>query len=171
MLTILGRFSPRVSLTDQLRASLSATYLEEPLLWASVIMDLHQLRTNIKTAQSTDSTCINGLTKANDGISNWTIDDDGLLQQNNHLWIPDALDLQLQILQHHHDHIISGHFRKLFMTFSQGMASEQRKTREAVEKMTQAIEKMSVSLGKMTQVMLTQHQAIYIPQAKMLRKC
>ena len=43
-----------VSLTDQLRASLSATYLEEPLLRASGIMDLHQLRTDIKTAQSTD---------------------------------------------------------------------------------------------------------------------
>ena len=75
-------------------------------------MDLHQLRTDIKTAQSTDPTCIDGLTKANDGISNWTIDDDGLLWQNNCLWIPNALDLRLQILQHHHDHIISGHFRQ-----------------------------------------------------------
>ena len=79
--------------TDQLQASLSVTYLEEPLLRASVIMDLHQLHTDIKTAQSTDPTCIDGLTKANDGISNWTIDDDGLLQQNNRLWNPDALDL------------------------------------------------------------------------------
>ena len=73
-------------------------------------MDLHQLRTDIKTAQSTDPTCIDGLTKANDGISNWTIDDDGLLRQNNRLWIPDALDLRLRILQHHRDHIVSGHF-------------------------------------------------------------
>ena len=43
---------------------------------------------------------------------------------------------------------------KLFMTFLQGMASEQRKTREAVERMTPVMEKMSVSSGKMMQVML-----------------
>ena len=50
---------------------------------------------------------------------------------------------------------------KLFMTFPQGMASEQRKTREAVEKMTRATEKMSVSSGKMTQVMLNIKSALF----------
>ena len=102
MPTILGQFSPLINFGPHFwRLTWKNPYFELVSSWTC---------TNIKTAQSTDPTCIDGLTKADDGISKWTIDDDGLLWQNNCLWIPNALDLQLQILQYHHNHIVSGHF-------------------------------------------------------------
>ena len=42
----------------------------------------------------------------------WTIDDSGLLCQNNCIYVPDANDIQLKILQYKHDHILSGHLRQ-----------------------------------------------------------
>ena len=40
----------------------------------------------------------------------WTVSDDGLLRHDNHIYVPDANDLWLQVLQDKHDHVLSGHF-------------------------------------------------------------
>ena len=45
-------------------------------------------------------------------ISNlrWTQSDDGFLQHDNWIYVPEAENLWLQVLQYKHDHILSGHF-------------------------------------------------------------
>ena len=40
----------------------------------------------------------------------WTVGDDGLLRHDNCIYVPDANDLQLQVLQDKHDHVLLGHF-------------------------------------------------------------
>ena len=40
----------------------------------------------------------------------WTVGDDGLLRHDNRIYVPDANDLRLQVLQDKHNHILLGHF-------------------------------------------------------------
>src|SRR6266581_9554069 len=40
----------------------------------------------------------------------WSIDAEGLLRLDNHIYIPNSNDLQLWILHYKHDHPLSGHF-------------------------------------------------------------
>ena len=40
----------------------------------------------------------------------WSVDSEGLLLLNDKIYVPNTADLQLQILQYKHDHLISGHF-------------------------------------------------------------
>ena len=102
----LSNFFP-IFMDEQLNASLRATYFATPILCTAVIMDIEQLHNTIREFYPLDPVTTAHFPR----ISNpkWTIDDNGLLRQNNHIYIPDANDLRLKILQYKHDHILSGH--------------------------------------------------------------
>ena len=101
---------------DQLEASLRATLLEDVVLRASVVMDVGQLHSDIKTHIHTDPTGIAGLKAASSGTSKrWSTDDSGMLRYDNRIWVPqvpgEAPDaLRIRVMQYAHDHILSGHF-------------------------------------------------------------
>ena len=40
----------------------------------------------------------------------WTVGNDGLLRHDNRIYVPDANDPRLRVLQDKHDHVLSGHF-------------------------------------------------------------
>src|SRR6266581_2122696 len=42
--------------------------------------------------------------------SHWSINAEGLLRLDNHIYVPDSNDLRLRILRYKHDHPLSGHF-------------------------------------------------------------
>ena len=92
---------------EQLTSSLRATYFAILILRSAVIMDIEQLHNTIHESYSLDP-----ITAAHHPCTSdpkWTISDDGLLCHNNRIYVPDANDLQLRILQYKHDHILSGH--------------------------------------------------------------
>ena len=91
---------------EQISASLRATELLGPVLGATVIMDQEQLNTDILTALPDDPVYSERLKNP---LPNWLITPDGFLRHNNLIYIPDANDLRLRVLQHKHDHILSGH--------------------------------------------------------------
>jgi hypothetical protein len=96
---------------EQLSASLRATYLEEPVLRASHIMDLNILHSKIKAALPLDAQSIKGIElAASEPESRWTVDTDGLLHYDNCIWVPDSETLCLDILRNCHDHVLAGHF-------------------------------------------------------------
>ena len=71
-------------------------------------MDAERLHSNIRASLATDLMAKNHL-----GVTSnphWTVGNDGLLRHDNCIYVPDANDLQLQVLQDNHDHILSGHF-------------------------------------------------------------
>ena len=90
---------------EQLTSSLWATYFATPILHSAVIMDIEQLHNTIH--ESLDPiTVAHHLHTSN---PKWTIGDDGLLCRNNRIYVPDANDLRLKILQYKHNHVLSGH--------------------------------------------------------------
>ena len=42
--------------------------------------------------------------------SHWSINSEGLLHLDNHIYVPEANDLHLQVLHNKHDHPLSGYF-------------------------------------------------------------
>ena len=101
---------------DQLGASLRATFLEEIVLRASVVMDVDQLHSDIKTNVPLDPIGAAGLDSATSPEpSRWTLDDSGMLRYDTRIWVPavpgDAPDqLRVRVLQYLHDHVLAGHF-------------------------------------------------------------
>ncbi|ESK81116.1 retrotransposon nucleocapsid protein [Moniliophthora roreri MCA 2997] len=95
---------------EQLISSLRATYLEEPVLRASVLMDIEKLHSDIRTALPSDPEAVAGMQHAQKGHNRWTIDDSGLLRLDNRIFVPLADDLCLQVCKHHHDHVLASHF-------------------------------------------------------------
>lgn len=79
-------------------------------------MDVEQLHANIKSHITDDLAGVASTTAASSGQpSCWTIDPSGMLWYDEHIWAPivtgNALEaLQVCVLQHMHDHILSGHF-------------------------------------------------------------
>ena len=88
-------------------SSLQVTSLNIPILQAVTIMDIQQLHSNIKSAQSADLISVNLASLPN---SDWTTHFEGLLQHKNHIYVPNSNYLQLYILLNKHNHPISGHF-------------------------------------------------------------
>ena len=43
-------------------------------------------------------------------VLHWSMDPEGLPCLNNHIYVPDVGNFQLKVLQHNHDHLVSGHF-------------------------------------------------------------
>ena len=94
---------------EQLASSLRATYLAVPTLRAATIMDVKQLRDDIKAALPSDPISASVLS-SDFSDPRWTLNPEGLLLKDGRIWVPDVNDLRLRILQYKHDHIISGHF-------------------------------------------------------------
>ena len=70
-------------------------------------MDIEQLHNTIRESYPLDPVTATHFPRISD--PKWTVDDSGLLCRNNRIYVPDANDLQLKILQYKHDHILSGH--------------------------------------------------------------
>jgi hypothetical protein len=96
---------------EQLTSSLRATYLEEPVLRASYIMDSSSLHEDIKSALQNDSYALEGMELAkSNSPSQWSLDSNGLLRYDDRIWVPDSDKLQLRVLQNCHNHILACHF-------------------------------------------------------------
>ncbi|CDO69552.1 hypothetical protein BN946_scf185038.g3 [Trametes cinnabarina] len=87
-----------VVMQEQLSASLQATYLWQPVLRASFLMDDEQLQSDIHKAldsDSRDSKLCAALAAAHQGDSRWSRDEKGFLCFNSQIYVPDVLDLRL----------------------------------------------------------------------------
>ena len=79
-------------------------------------MDIDQLHSDIKSHYADDPTAVDGITSVTSGNSlRWSMDASGLLHLHNRIYVPrtsgDTPDiLRVRVLQHKHDHILSGHF-------------------------------------------------------------
>jgi len=101
--------------SEQLSASLRATYLEEITLRATVIMDIDKLHSDIRAHLTDDPAAVAGITSATSGKSpRWTTDTSGLLRYDGRIYVPlisgTSTELRTRVLQHKHDHVLSGHF-------------------------------------------------------------
>lgn len=101
---------------EQLQSSLRATFLEEIVFRASIVMDVEQLHADIKAAVPQDPLGVSGLTSAASGNeSRWTLDASGMLRYDKRIWVPSVPgdtpdELRVRVCQYLHDHMISGHF-------------------------------------------------------------
>jgi hypothetical protein len=98
---------------DQLSSSLRASALMEPVLRATLVMDVNQLHSDILHAYSKDPVASERLrtTLANPSLDpRWSVDPEGFLRLDGRIYVPDTDDLRLRILQYKHDHPLSGHF-------------------------------------------------------------
>lgn len=98
---------------DQLKASLRATILRDPVLRASLLYDSEQLRADIRSAQASptpDPELAAALRSASEGNPRWTLDEDGVLLLNSRTYVPDTDDLRLRVLRSCHDHPTAGHW-------------------------------------------------------------
>ena len=91
-------------------ASLRATYLLSPMLWASSMVDVDAIHKDILSALPSDPSISHYLSDLIPTDSHWSHGADGLLRLDNHIYVPDVNDLCLQILMYKHDHPLSGHF-------------------------------------------------------------
>jgi len=71
-------------------------------------MDVEKLHNSIHSSLSLNPIFAAHL--PNPTAPNWTLDESGLLRQYDRIYIPDANDLRLKVLQYKHDHILSRHF-------------------------------------------------------------
>ena len=95
---------------EQLASSLRATYLAEPVLRASSLVDVDAIHKDILAALPADPAIADYLIAPIPEDSRWSRDVDGLLRLDNRIYVPDANDLRLRILRYKHDHPLSGHF-------------------------------------------------------------
>ena len=94
--------------TEQLNSSLRVTYLQLPVLWASVLMDVKRLHADILSALPSNPTA---QTHLSDSLNPWwTTDANGFLCLDGRIYVPEADDLRLCVLRYKHDHPLSGHF-------------------------------------------------------------
>ena len=91
----------------QLASSLRATLFYTPVLQASIIMDIQSLHSDICSALHDNPAISEHLSNL---IHRWSKDPEGLLQLDNHIYVPDMGNLRLKVLQHNHDHPVAGHF-------------------------------------------------------------
>lgn len=96
---------------SHLSASMAATAFEFVFLRASEIMDYESLRTDIVNALTSDplAKSITAKLSGNDPPSDWNLVDNGLLTHYDQIYVPDAKDLRLRVLQSKHDHATAGH--------------------------------------------------------------
>ena len=74
-------------------------------------MDIETLHKDIITALPLDSESSTALQFANDPDKpRWLLSNDGLLQLDDRIYVPNHSDLRLKVLQYFHDHPLSGHF-------------------------------------------------------------
>ena len=95
--------------SEQLSASLRATYLFDPILRSVSTIDVEQLHRDILAALPTDPVASDQLARTPMN-PRWTKDSDGFLRLDDRIYIPSSDDLRLRILRYKHDHILSGHY-------------------------------------------------------------
>ena len=93
---------------EQLALSLCASTLWLPALRGLLIMDTEKLRTDIVSSLQSDPTALAHLSNQTD--PRWTTSPDGLLRQDDCIYVLDVGMLRLHVLQYAHDHPLSGHF-------------------------------------------------------------
>jgi len=71
-------------------------------------MDVEQLYNDIRAGYTSDPVTSAQLPQPSN--PKWTLSAEGLLLLNDRIYVPDVPDLRLQVLNHKHDHPISGHF-------------------------------------------------------------
>jgi len=71
-------------------------------------MDVEQLYDDIRAGYTSDPVTSAQLPQPSD--PKWTLSAEGLLLLNDRIYVPDVPDLRLRVLNHKHDHPISGHF-------------------------------------------------------------
>ena len=70
-------------------------------------MDIQSLHSDIRSALHDDPAISEHLSNP---IHCWSKDPKGLLRLDNRIYVPDVGNLRLKILQHNHDHLVTGHF-------------------------------------------------------------
>ena len=91
---------------EQITASLRATIITTPTLCAATILDQNQLYSDILATLPFDSPIFNHLSHSE---GRWSKDDTGFLRFDGRMYVPDNDNLQLRVLQYHHDHVLAGH--------------------------------------------------------------
>ena len=82
----------------QLTASLRVMYLEAPMLWASVLLDVEQLRSDILSSLPNDPVASPLISAESIDDPRWTVNSEGFLLWDNRIYVPEANDLCLHIL-------------------------------------------------------------------------
>ena len=104
-----GKVNPQnfrpVFTSEQLRASIRASTLAEPVLRAAFVIDVELLLDEIRTVLATDHEILSKLDSPR-----WTRDDTGLIRCDGWVYVPDSGDLRLRVLHMKHDHPTAGHF-------------------------------------------------------------
>ena len=87
-------------------------YLIPLALRSTTIMDVEKLHEDIRSALSSNSFSANIISAESNKSADdsWSVSEDGLLRNHGKIYVPDTNDLRLKVLQHKHDHILSGHF-------------------------------------------------------------
>ena len=80
-----------VFIQEQLVASLHATYFSTPIICSAVIMDIEKLYNDICSSLPLDP--ISAAQLPSPSNPKWTLDESGLLQQNNQIFVPYVVDL------------------------------------------------------------------------------
>jgi hypothetical protein len=78
---------------QQLSESLQATYLLEPVLRASTVMDSEKLHADILANLASNPVATRHLGDSSD--LRWTQTEDGFLQHDGRIYVPEAADLRL----------------------------------------------------------------------------
>ena len=76
---------------EQLLASLHATYFATPIIHSAVIMDIEKLHNDI--CSSLPLNPISAAQLPSPSNPKWTLDESGLLRQNDRIFVPDVADL------------------------------------------------------------------------------
>ena len=97
---------------EQLTSSLQATYLTALVLQASTLFDVEQLHANILSALSSDPLASIYLSTSESSTSCWSVNSDGFLHLDNHIYVSDSNDLHLCVLHYKHNHPLFRHFRQ-----------------------------------------------------------
>ena len=98
-------------MNEQLTASLRATFLEGPILCASIIMDVDSLHCSIHNSLPLNPEAVIGMKLVNNPSSpQWTMQDDNLLCLDGRVYVLDLNNLCFQVLRNHHNHPLAGHF-------------------------------------------------------------
>ena len=75
------------------------------------LMDIKQLHSDIHSTLPTDPIASIHLKSKKSDLW-WSLNSNGLLWRDNHIYMPDSEDLQFQVLCYKHNHPTTGHFRQ-----------------------------------------------------------
>ena len=90
--------------------SLQAIYLTALVFQASTLFNVEQLHADILSALPSDPLASIHLSTSESSTSCWSVDSNGFLHLDNHIYVPDSNDLYLCVLCYKHNHLLSRHF-------------------------------------------------------------